>query len=94
MAAQGSLRKYIAARIQRVVPSDNSTSPWSSAGVSNSNWSVGQMGTYKAIRGPHYDAEATIVVPECTRNSFYILFPAKRVMKYRQIISSRHSHSY
>jgi len=64
------------------------------AGVSNSNWSVGQMGSYKVIRGPHCDAEATIAVPECTRSSFYILFPAKRVMNYRQIISSRQSHSY
>jgi len=66
----------------------------SNAGVSNSNWSVGQMGTHKVIRGPHCDAEATIAVPECTRNSFYILFPAKHVMNYRQIISSRLSHSY
>jgi len=66
----------------------------SKSGVSNSNCSVGQMGTYKVTRAPHYDAEATIAVPECTRNSFYILFPAKGVMNYRQIISSRHSRSY
>jgi len=52
------------------------------------------MGTYKVARGPHYDAEAAMAVPECTRNSFYILFPAKGVMNYRQIISSRHSRSY
>ena len=43
------------------------------------------MGTYKVARGPHYDAEAAMAVPECTRNSFYILFPAKGVMNYRQI---------
>jgi len=64
------------------------------AGVSNSNCSVGQTGTYKVTRGPHFDAEATIALPECTRNSFYMLFPAKGVMNYRQIISSRHSRSY
>jgi len=28
--------------------------------------------------GPHYDAEATMVVPN--ENSFYILFPAKGIM--------------
>jgi len=58
-------------------------------GISNSNCSVGYMRTYKITRGPHYDADATIAVPELTRNSFYILFPAKGIMNYRQIISSR-----
>ena len=37
------------------------------------------------IQGPHYDADATMV-PDLTRNSFYILFPAKGIMSYRQII--------
>jgi len=36
----------------------------SKVGVSNSNWSVGQMRTYEVIRGPHYNADATMVVPE------------------------------
>jgi len=44
------------------------------------------MRTYKGTRGPHYDADATITVLELT---FYILFPAKGIMSYRQIISSR-----
>jgi len=43
-------------------------------GVSNSNCSVGHMRTYKVTRGPHYKAEATVEVPELTRNSFFILF--------------------
>jgi len=32
------------------------------------------MRTYKVSCGPHYDADATMAVPELTRNSFYILF--------------------
>jgi len=36
----------------------------SKVGGSNSNWSEGQMRTYEVIRGPHYDADATMVVPE------------------------------
>jgi len=47
------------------------------------------MSTYMVTRGPHYDADATMAVPELTRNSFYILFPVKGIMNYRQIISSR-----
>jgi len=47
------------------------------------------MRTCKVTRGPHYDADETIAVPELTKNSFYILFPAKGIMNYRQIISSR-----
>jgi len=43
----------------------------------------------EVTRGTHYDADATMAVPELTRNSFYILFPAKGIMNYRQIISSR-----
>jgi len=52
------------------------------------------MRTYKVTRGPHYDVDTTIPVPELTRNRFYILFPAKGVINYRQIISSRLSRSY
>jgi len=48
------------------------------------------MGSYKVTRGPHYDADATMTVPELTRNSFYILFIVKRVRNCRQIICSRH----
>jgi len=47
------------------------------------------MRTYKVTRGPHYEADATMAVHELTRNSFYIFFPAKDIMVYRQIISSR-----
>jgi len=47
------------------------------------------MNTYKVTREPHYDADATMAVPECTRNSFYILFSLKGIMNYRQIISIR-----
>jgi len=43
-------------------------------GVSNSNCSVGHMSTYKVTRGPHYDADATMAVPELTRNSLYLIF--------------------
>jgi len=53
-----------------------------------------KMKTYKATQGPHYDGDPKIAVSECTRNSFYILFPAKGIMNYRQIISSRLSRSY
>jgi len=47
------------------------------------------MRTYKLTLGPHYVADATMSVPELTRNSFYILFPAKGVMNYKHIISGR-----
>jgi len=47
------------------------------------------MRTCKVTRGPHYDADETIAVLELTKNSFYILIPAKGIMNYRQIISSR-----
>jgi len=33
-------------------------------GVSNSNCTVGHMRTYKVTREPHYDADATVEVPE------------------------------
>jgi len=32
--------------------------------VSNSNCSKGQMRTYKVTRGPHYDADETLLVQE------------------------------
>jgi len=41
---------------------------------------MGQMRTYEVTRGPHCDADATIAVPELTRNSFYISFPAKGIL--------------
>jgi len=47
------------------------------------------MKTCRVTRGPHYDAEAKMAVPELSRNSFYILFPAKGIMNYTQIIYSR-----
>ena len=52
------------------------------------------MRACKVIPGLHYDADATIAVPELTRNSFQILFPAKGILNYRQIISSRLYVSY
>jgi len=52
------------------------------------------MRTYKVTRGSQYDADATVEVPERTRNSFHILFPAKGIMNYMKIISSRLSRSY
>jgi len=42
-----------------------------------------------ATRGPDSDADATVAVPELAGNSLYILFPAKGIMNYRQLISSR-----
>jgi len=47
------------------------------------------MSTCKVIRGRHYDADATMAVPELTTNRFYIIFPVNDIMNYRQIISSR-----
>jgi len=49
---------------------------------------MGHVRTYKVTSGRHYIADATMSVPELTTNSFYILFPAKGVMNYKQIISS------
>jgi len=46
------------------------------------------MRFYKVTHGPHYDTNAAMVVPELSRNSFYILFHAKGIVNYRQIISS------
>jgi len=50
---------------------------WSKPGVSNSICSVGHMRTYKAIRGPHYDADATTAVPELARKSYCIFISCK-----------------
>jgi len=55
------------------------------------------MRSCKVTRGPHYDywvprydADTKMAVYlNLARNSFYILFPAKGIMSYRQIISSR-----
>jgi len=55
--------------------------------VSNSNYSEDQMRTYKVTRESRYDADPISAVPELARNSFYILFPAKGIVSYRQIIS-------
>jgi len=49
------------------------------------------MRTYKVTRVPHYETDATVEAPELTGNSFYILFPAKGIMNYMKIISSRFS---
>jgi len=46
------------------------------------------MKTYKVTRGPQYDADATMAVPELTRNNYYILFLVKGIVNYRQIICS------
>jgi len=46
------------------------------------------MRTCMVNHRPHYDDDATIAVTELTRNSFYILFPAKGIMNYAQINSS------
>jgi len=50
---------------------------------------VGHRRAYKVIRGPHYDADATVVVPELARNIVYILFLVKGIVNYRKIISRR-----
>ena len=41
-------------------------------GVSNSNCSVCHMRTYKVTRGPHYDVDATIAVPELNFTSCFL----------------------
>jgi len=41
-------------------------------GVSNSNCSVGHMRTYKVTCGPHYDADATIAVPELNLTPYFL----------------------
>jgi len=38
-------------------------------GISNWNCSVGHIKTFKVTRGPHFDADATMAVPDFTRNS-------------------------
>jgi len=63
---------------------------WYRQEVSNSNCSEGPMRTYEVTRGPHYDADATMALClNLTRDIFYILFPAKGIVGYREIISSR-----
>jgi len=47
------------------------------------------MRSYKVTGGAHYDGDATTAVPDIPLNSFYILFPAKGIMSYSQIISCR-----
>ena len=42
------------------------------AGVSNSNCTVGHMRTYKVTRGPHYDSDATVAVPELNFTSYFL----------------------
>jgi len=60
------------------------------SGVANSNYSVVQIQAYKVIQGPHYDAVTQQWrFVNLTRNSFYVLFPEKGIVSYRQIISSR-----
>ena len=61
---------------------------WLDQGL-NSNCSEGQMGLTKQpegrimiTRGPHYDADATIAVPEPYRNSFYFLLYFLRKMSW------------
>jgi len=48
------------------------------------------MRTYKVTQGPRYVADAKMVLPEPyhSRNSVSILFSAKSIVSYKQIISS------
>jgi len=50
--------------IYRIALSKRFTGCGSTSGVSNTNCSEGQIRTYKAAGGPHYDAGATMAVPE------------------------------
>jgi len=54
-------------------------------GVSNANCSVGHMKTLKVTRGPHYDADTAMVVPELTRNSFENLISCE---KYHELLAN------
>jgi len=45
---------------------------WNRTGVSNWNCSVGNMRTYKVNRVLHYDADATIAVPELNFTSYFL----------------------
>jgi len=49
---------------ENVPRSFSSFSGLRTAGVSNSTCSVGHMSIYKVTSGPHYDPDATVVVPE------------------------------
>jgi len=48
------------------------------SGVSNSNCSVGQIRTYKVTRGPHYDADATMAVPQPYKKQLLHLISCER----------------
>jgi len=47
------------------------------------------MGSYKVTRGPHHDLTQQWRYLNLSKNSFYILFPAKGIVSSGQIISSR-----
>jgi len=47
-------------------------------GVSNSNCFEGQMRANKVTRGPHYDANATMMVPEPYKKQFSHLISCER----------------
>ena len=47
------------------------------------------MGSYKVTRGPHHDLTQQWRYLNLSKNSFYILFPAKGFVSSGQIISSR-----
>jgi len=48
------------------------------AGVSNSICSVGQMRTYKVTRGPHYDTNATMALPQPYKKQLLHLISCER----------------
>jgi len=54
----------------------------STTGVSNSSCSEGQMWTYKETQGPHYDADATVAVPEPYEKQLLHLISCER---YREV---------
>jgi len=61
----------------------------STPGFLNSDCSEGQMKTYKVTRGRITTLTQQWRYLNHCRNSFYILCPAKGIVSYRQIISSR-----
>jgi len=52
------------------------------SGVSHSNCSVGQIRTYKVTRGPHYDADAIMAVPQPYKKQLLHLTSCER---YREL---------
>jgi len=48
----------------------------------------GLLSNSRAAFWPHFDVDPTMAVLELYQKPFYILFPAKGIMSYRQIISS------